>query len=243
VRALGPLEIHVDGRLLPPEAWRSARPRELFLYLALHPDGRTREQIGLVFWPDASAAQLRNSFHVTLHHVRKALGRADAVVIERDRYRLNPALGTWCDALAFPRLAQEALRAARGGADARAALADALALYRGDLFGELAVGDWHLEAHDHLRKLAADGGWALAQAHLRAGDAAAAVPVLERLVRLDDLREEAHRALMEAYAATGARGRALSHYQEFADRLERELDAEPEYATTALYESLLRPES
>ena len=29
---------------------------------------------GLEFWPDASAAQLRNNFHVTLHRLRKALG-------------------------------------------------------------------------------------------------------------------------------------------------------------------------
>lgn len=240
VRMLGPLEVHVDGRGLAPEAWRSARPRELFLYLALHPEGRTREQIGLAFWPDASAAQLRNNFHVTLHHVRKALGRADAVVIERDRYRLSPALGAWCDAVEFGRQVQDALRLAKRGTDARAALADALALYRGDLLEGVPAGDWHLESHDHLRKLAADGCWALARAHLAAGDAAAAVPVLERLVRLDDLREDAHRALMEAHVATGARSRALAHYREFAARLARELDAEPEAATAALHDRIVR---
>jgi non-specific serine/threonine protein kinase len=240
VRALGPLEIHVDGVRLGADAWRSARPRELFLYLLLHPDGRTREQIGLVFWPDASAAQLRNNFHVTLHHVRKALGRPHAVVIERGRYRLDPALGTWCDALVFPRELHEALRRARAGEDVRAPLVAALSAYRGDLFEGLDVGDWHLEAHDHLRRLAEEGCWVLAQAHRAAGDVAAAIPVLERLVRLDDLREDAHRALMEAWGACGQRGRALAHHREFVERLRRELDAEPESATTAVYARLLQ---
>jgi predicted ATPase/DNA-binding SARP family transcriptional activator len=240
VRVLGPLEIHVEGRRLAAEAWRSARPRELFLYLLLHPEGRTREQIGLAFWPDASAAQLRNNFHVTLHHVRKAIGRADAVVIERERYRLNPALGTWSDATGFERQAKDVLRRGRAGEDVRAALGEALALYRGDLLEELTVGDWYLESHDHLKRLATDCALALAQAHLAAGDTAAAIPVLERLVRLDDLDEEAHRMLLEAYAATGARARAVQTYQDFAARLQRELDSEPETRTTALYQQLLR---
>ena len=54
-------------------AWGSARPRELLVYLMMHPEGRTKEQVGLIFWPEASSAQLRNSFHVTLHRLRKAL--------------------------------------------------------------------------------------------------------------------------------------------------------------------------
>src|SRR3712207_7530646 len=41
-----PLEMYREGERLPDDAWRSARPRELLLYLLCHPDGRTREQIG-----------------------------------------------------------------------------------------------------------------------------------------------------------------------------------------------------
>ena len=32
------------------------RTRELLVHLLAHPEGRTREQVGLAFWPDASAA-------------------------------------------------------------------------------------------------------------------------------------------------------------------------------------------
>ncbi|HSJ29805.1 MAG TPA: hypothetical protein VK933_00130, partial [Longimicrobiales bacterium] len=64
VRALGPLEVFVGGRPLEGDAFGSSRPRELLLLLLCHPEGRTREQVGLEFWPDASAAQVKNSFHV-----------------------------------------------------------------------------------------------------------------------------------------------------------------------------------
>ena len=77
VLALGPLQVFVDGPIDRVAAWGSARPRELLVFLLMHPEGRTKEQVGLAFWPDASPAQLRNSFHVTLHRLRKALGGAE----------------------------------------------------------------------------------------------------------------------------------------------------------------------
>ena len=237
---LGGFAVHVDGTPVPDGAWRSARTRELFLHLALHPSGRTREQIGLVFWPEATAAQLKNNFHVTLHHVRRALGRPDAVVIDGDRYRLNPALMPWCDAVAFEELATDALRRVARGEEARPLLREALALHRGPLADGLGVGDWHLEHHDRLVRLASDAWQTLGDAEARAEDWPAAIAAYETLVRLDDLHEAGHRALMAAYAAGGARARALRHYEDFVALLRRELDAAPEEETVALAERLRR---
>src|SRR5881396_333348 len=131
VNALGPLEITVDGARLPTTAWRHAKARELLLYLLCHPAGRTREQIGLAFWPDASPAQLKNSFHVTLHHLRRTLGRPDWIVFEEERYRINPRLAVEFDGLQF----EAEVRAARGALAKRGdsgPLSRALARYRGD---------------------------------------------------------------------------------------------------------------
>ena len=50
------------------------KPRELIYFLLSHPEGRTKEQIGLALWPEASTAQLRSSFHDTLYRLRRALG-------------------------------------------------------------------------------------------------------------------------------------------------------------------------
>src|SRR3712207_7506307 len=52
----------------------------------------TKAQIGLALWPDASPSQLRNTFHVTLHRLRNALAIADAIQVDGERYRINPAL-------------------------------------------------------------------------------------------------------------------------------------------------------
>src|SRR5437764_457066 len=90
VNALGPLEISVDGERLPDTAWSDAKPRELLLYFLCHPGGRTGEQIGLTLWRDASPAQRKNDFHVTLHQLRRILGRPDWIVFSEARYRTNP---------------------------------------------------------------------------------------------------------------------------------------------------------
>src|SRR6185436_6131107 len=61
VLALGPLQVFVGDRAIDAGAWGSARTRELLVYLMMHPEGRTKEQVGLAFWPEASAGQLRNN--------------------------------------------------------------------------------------------------------------------------------------------------------------------------------------
>jgi len=70
--------------------WSDPKSRELLLHLLRHPTGRTRDQIGLELWPDASPAQVKNAFHVALHHLRSTLGRPDWIVFEEGRYRINP---------------------------------------------------------------------------------------------------------------------------------------------------------
>jgi predicted ATPase/DNA-binding SARP family transcriptional activator len=235
VRALGPVEIARDGVRLDGEAWSSARAKELLLYLLCHPTGCTREQIGLAFWPDASAAQVKNSFHVLLYRLRKALGRADLVVVDDERYRINPQLAIWYDAERFER----ELTAARRDP---ARLESALSLYHGDFATEETLGDWASDVSDRLRRRHVEGLSLLADLRIREGDAAAAALVLERLVRADDLREDAHRRLMLCYARNAQRDRALQQYQRLVEVLRHELDAKPEHESVVLAERIRRAE-
>ena len=243
VRALGPLEIRLGRDLVPAGAWSYAKPRELLLYLLTYPDGRTREQVGLALWPDASAAQVRNNFHVTLHNLRKALGGAGWVQVERGRYRVAPDREVDYDAATFEATVVAALRAAR----ARTAppidqLRSAIALYRGDFLDGESVGDWHLEIRDRLRHLYVDALDALGAAHLAGGHDTDAADVLQRLTREEPLRESAHRSLMIALARLGDRSAAMEHYRRLVELLRSELGTRPDPQTTALFQRLQRGE-
>jgi predicted ATPase/DNA-binding SARP family transcriptional activator len=243
VLALGPLIIERDGEPLAADAWPYARPRELLLYLLSHPDGRTREQLGVAFWPESSAAQVKNSFHVTLHHLRKALGHADWIVYENERYRISPQLTVEFDAALFEQQMTAALRDARAGTGSIDALRDAIALYRGDFLADESAGDWHFVPRDRLRMLCVDGLGALGELLGQAGRFAEAVDVFQRVVIMEDLREDAHRRLMQFLAQGGERGRALRHYERLVALLRDELDAEPEAETVALFDSIRKGES
>lgn len=242
VRALGPLEIECGATRLGRDAWSSGRAKELLLYLSCHPAGRTREQIGLVFWPDSSTAQIKNSFHVLLHRLRKTIGRADVVVLSDERYRINPALDPWFDAALFETAATAALRAARAGEDAGERLDAALALYRGDFLEGEEMGDWSLELQGRLQRKHHDLLAAAADLRLERGEPAAAAEMLERLIRADGLREDAHRRLMRCYARAGERDRALQQYARLAALLADQLGASPERESVALRDRIRRAE-
>jgi len=194
----------------------------------MHPDGRTKEQVGLAFWPDASAAQLRNSFHVTLHRLRKALGGSEWVTLVNDRYRIDPALVAELDATAFEREVRDARRALdKGESGASAKLEQALARYRGDFLDGEPAGDWHMEHRDRLQKLYVDALMLLGSRHEMDERFAKAIDVYQRVLVRDELHEDAVLALMRCHVAEGERSAALRLYQRFSERLRSELDAEP----------------
>ncbi len=162
VNALGPLEISLGGEALPATSWTDAKPRELLLYLLCHPAGRTGDQIGLALWRAASPAQRKNDFHVTLHQLRRTLGRPEWIVFEEERYRINPRFAVEFDARQFETDLRMARAALAHGKDA-ASLTRALALYRGDFLEDVTAGDWCLEHRDRWRRLYVEGKPALGE--------------------------------------------------------------------------------
>ncbi len=241
VLALGPLQVFVNDKPIDVGAWGSARPRELLVYLLMHPEGRTKEQVGLAFWPDASAAQLRNNFHVTLHRLRKTLGTSDWIVSSGERYRVDPSLTLDFDVSAFGREMADAMRAAkRKEADAARNLEQALNRYRGDLLDGEPVGDWHIEHRDRFQRVYIDGLMQLGALQTAEERPSKAAEAYRRVLARDELHEEALVALMRCHAAVGERVQALRIYARYVERLRTELDCEPGDEAIELAEELQR---
>ena len=235
VRTLGPLEVIKRGTPIPSTAWGSARPRELLVMLMANPDGLTKEQVGIAFWPEASTAQVRNSFHVTLHRLRRALGHPEWIETAAERYRLAPSLVWELDATVFEKAVTTALK--RKDASA---LARALEMYRGDFLDGEGAGDWHFSIRDRLQRLYVDGLSALATTQAAAGQHDEVAATCRKLLARDPLHEESWRRLMTSHAKQGERNQALKLYQQLTELLAKELDAEPDPETAELAEAIGR---
>lgn len=241
VLTLGPLQTFVGPRLIEASMWGSARPRELLVYLLLHPQGRTKEQAGLALWPDASPAQLRNNFHVTLHRLRKALGGSGWIALDGERYRVDAALLEEFDATRFEHEVTQARRALKRKQEgATQALDQALALYRGDFLDGEPVGDWHVEYRDRLQILYLDGLMELGQQYLQEERHRRAAEAFRRVLARDEFHESALQCLLRCHAALGERTQGVRVYRSFVERLRQELETEPEPQTVRVFEQLLQ---
>ena len=72
--------------------------------VSLGAEGVSRDAIATALWPESEGDAARDVFEVTLHRLRKLLGRDDAVQLSHGMLHLNPTI-VWTDALAFERAA------------------------------------------------------------------------------------------------------------------------------------------
>jgi predicted ATPase/DNA-binding SARP family transcriptional activator len=236
VQTLGAFQVTARGRAVA--GWPYTKPKELLAFLLCHPQGRSRVEIGRAIWPDAAPAQVRNSFHVTLHHVRRTLGEPDWIVIEGDRYRIAPHLTIDFDVTHFERDVRAGLAACEDAPAAIELLQRALVRY-GDHFlaGEPAAA-WRDDVQDRLRRLYCDAGVRLGELFIVTGDPHAAAAAFEAVVAREPLHEEAHRGLLLAWTQAGKRAHALRHYDRLAATLREALEMEPEPETVELVDRI-----
>lgn len=245
VRGFGALEVLRDGRLLTNEDWTYAKPRELLFRLLTTPAGCTKEQIGLDLWPDASPARLRSSFHVTVHHLRRALGAPEWIAFSEGRYRFEAARPMAFDVTQFEAWIEEAaaLRAPGPAAVAErrtALLQAAVDLYRGDFLDDAGFGDWMMEPRDRLRRRFADAALDLARGYHEAGHFDEAATTCRAILARDNLDERAHRLLMEVLADSGRPADALRHHNVLVALFREELGIAPSAETAALATRIAR---
>jgi len=233
---LGGFRAHLDPGA--PLAFPTRKAQALLCYLAMPPgEAHPRDKLASLLWGSTVETTARTSLRQTLYALRRSLRRAEGDPLHADgnMVSLDPDAVT-VDVVEFEKRVNEG---------APAALAQAISLYRGDLLDGLTVQeppfeDWLLGERERLHETAL-GALARLLGHQRAaGSTEAAIQTALRLVALDALQEPAHRALMQLYVETGRRAAALRQYQLCQSTLRRELKAEPEKETSALYEEILR---
>ncbi len=236
---LGPFQAERAGRRLT--AFKSGKVRALLAYLAVEREApQHRDVLAGMLWPTSTDKRALAMLRDVLSNLRRVLGDRDAAVpviqVAGDTLQLNPT------ALRLDVAVFESLTAADASTDN--ALAEAVALYRGDFLEGFALRHapdfeaWLLLRRETYRRMMLDALYRLTTAALQRGDYAAAQASARRQLTLDNYREDAHRQLLRALALDGQRNHAVAHYADYRALLAEELNVVPDIRTTALYQRI-----
>ncbi len=272
IYALGPVHVFRGERLLTD--WAYLDSEELLFYLLQHTlqprhkqgqatlqtedlRGKTKEQIGLELWPDASPQQLSSKLKSRLYDLRRALGDGDWIIFENGQYKFNYTLSYWFDVEVFEEQVAEAERLrSKSPAQAITIFQQAIQLYRGDFLEDLrqrrtrreqrfdkdedwSGREWYITKQEELQSVCLDTLHKLGQLLFQAGSFAEAAEVYHLTVVKDDYDDDAHHGLMRCLALQGKRSQALEHYRRL---LKRRSDTPPGPEIVELTERLKRGE-
>jgi DNA-binding SARP family transcriptional activator len=181
------------------------RTRELLVFLALHPDGASREALVAALWSDTVADRSTNAMNTALSRLRRSVSIAtggalsDIVVVGESRYQLDPALVD-VDFWSF-----DAAVAARRAAATDQQRVDAYRAVVDSYGGALADGmstEWIETAREAIRRDAIDAVAALARA-LVVEDPQQTLDLLEIARAFDPHNEALYRDIMRLQERLG----------------------------------------
>lgn len=237
IRAFGRAEVLVDGELLTNSEWQTLVSRDLFFCLLAHPKGLSKEEIGLLFWPDASPSELKTRFKNAIYRLRNAV-KEEVIRFENDLYSFNRTVDYEYDVDSFLRYLARGDQATTP-ADRLAAYSAALTLYRGPYLPEVEA-DWAWAERERLNRLFIESALMVAQLQLNQKEYSATLESVQRILEADPCQEDAHRLAMRVYGALGNRAAIARQYAQCEQALLTEIDASPSLQTADLYQALMR---
>lgn len=229
IRLLGPFEVSCSGEVVKLPG---RKVRALLALLALSAGETVSfDSLARGIWDENPPERVRGSLQTYVGRLRRALGD-QVVATEPTGYRLCLPESS-VDALVFRALVTDPGPGERGRLD------EALALWRGDPFGE-TLSDWieRRESPDLIERYLAASERRI-DLDLAAGRPADCIRELRDLTGRYPLRETLWVRLLTALRSTGRKAEALDRYEALRTTLAEELGADPSPELQALHRDLL----
>jgi DNA-binding SARP family transcriptional activator len=215
----------------------SGRCLALFAYLALANQPQDRGILADLLWSEIGEQQARQNLRYVLYDLRKIVG--DYLIVTRNTIAFDRQKAHWIDANIFADYL-----AAKETLTEPALLQDLLHLYQDELLAGFVIQnapgfeEWLTQQRETFRQQATRALLRLSNHYLSLGEYSAGLVVTQRLLQLEPWQEEAHRNQMCLLVFSGQRLAALHQYASCQQVLQAEFGAEPEVATTAIYQAI-----
>lgn len=245
----GRFQVTLGDQALDEQTWRRKGVRTLLKWLLLNPGERfgVGQLCGLL-WPERDAIRAANSFHVTLHYLRRGLepdlGRgAASMFVRNDRkqhYWLEFGDRWWTDVLevgALSRAGREAERQREAGRAIecyeKVLRYYALTFLPEDIYDDIfePYRSEHDRGHAHTLKR-------LMRLYLQDNQLPSAHAVALRALAIDPFAEEAVRTLVMVYLSQGDSAAAVRQLDELFQVMARDLGCAPNDELRALRQAI-----
>jgi len=238
IRALGRIQISIDSEPITAPEWRvQFAVRELFFLLLAKPDGLSKEEIGLVLWPDSSTQQLKIQFKNAIYRLRRAVGK-EIIIYETklDVYRFNWSVDYEYDVESFRKHIARANDVT--GLERFSSYKDAVKIYQGPYLPD-GDGVWIIPEREELWLMYLNARLILAKHALEMREYNAALVHIHQILSQDKCQEEAHRLAMRIHAALGNQADLIRQYEVCKTALMSDYSITPSKKTEDLYLKLL----
>jgi DNA-binding SARP family transcriptional activator len=245
VYCLGAFRVYAGGQLV--DNWPSRKGKSILKYLLLHRRHLVSKEILMeTFWPDSDPEAARNNLNVAIYGLRRALRNAfpggSHVVFQDESYQLNPDMVVWVDVEEFQKLLNAAKLAVQRGSILQAVheFEAVAAYYQGELLAEDRYEEWLLPIRQQLHDDHLNALDYLSNFYYEQNDYRACIAVCRDMLTIEPAYEAIHRRLMCIYAHQNQHYLAIRQYQHCVEKLDSELNVEPDPETTRLFETILR---
>lgn len=236
IYALGRGQVRVDGKPVTVYSWvNQKRARELFFFLLSSNKWMTKEEIGVVLWPDSSTELLKLQFRNTIYYVRYALGQ-EVIINNERRYAFNVDMDYSYDVQEFEHQVEQAGREQNQERKIEL-LQAAMQIYLGDFYPE-GENAWVTAERHRLAQMHEHSLLELARLLLEKGEPKSTLLHCQKILAEDHCLESAHRLAMQAYAALGNRSGIVNQFEQCKQFLWDELGLEPSPETIKIYKLL-----
>jgi LuxR family transcriptional regulator, maltose regulon positive regulatory protein len=238
IHALGRTSVKVGGKALGLSDWQSQSVRDLFFYFLSASKPQTKEQIGVVFWPDIEDPnKLKLRFKNDLYRLRRAVG-GETIIFEDDRYHFNRTVDYEYDVEAFESYLSQANLVKED--DLKVELLEkAVALVRGQYLQDIDAS-WVEIERGRLNQAYLSAQLKLADLLRNTNRIQDAIVACQRAIEYDPTHEAAYEKALKIYGQLRDRSGIVRLYESYTEAMALELDLPPSMEMETLYSHLIR---
>ncbi|NMC47751.1 MAG: tetratricopeptide repeat protein [Chloroflexi bacterium] len=240
IRGFGKTEVYLNNKLISNADWMTQTSRDLFFLFLSNPEGMTKEEVGVIFWPDSSIEELKRRFKNAIYRMRRAIG-SNAVIFNDNYYRFNNTLDFEYDVLSFEQNISQAENETNFSKKIKLYEA-AVELYKGPFLADVDATWFAMERQRYLEMYLATLQ-TLFNAYINQDNKEKALEISRAIIQHEPSNEEAYRNAMRIYHELGNTAGVIRIYEQCKQQLSREYGLEPSGETKQFFQTLIQSRS